>query len=225
VHDSTRRRAADPCNRRPTTARWCVAVLVGLIVATPLAWLLSLAGMLPGLLGLFFFALFGVVIGATVHRVAAPGRPYNKWVVLVGTTVVVLTTWLGALGIESRDFPRGVAIKAGNQTRSIGDQTIEEFRAAVETDVRRFLRERHPPGGMIGYTHWMLLNGELRAEQIAGLTRPMRLSQRRYTFAIRVVLSIALLAYGVSSQTFLLRRDQDERVAKDDVQPEPSSGG
>jgi hypothetical protein len=180
--------------------------------------------MLPGLLGLFFFALFGVVIGAVVHRVAAPGRPYNKWVVLAGTTVVVLATWLIGLGIESRDFPRGVAIRAGNQTRSIGDQTIEQFRAAVEADVRRFLRERHPPGGVIGYTRWMLLSGELSPEQVAGLGRPLRASQRSYTFAIRIVLSIALLAYGVSSQTFLLKRVQDERVADDRLQPDASSG-
>jgi len=222
--DSASREAMNPSDHRPAVARWGIAVLVGLIVAMPLAWLLSFAGMLPGFLGLFFFALFGVVIGATVHRVAAPGRPYNKWVVLAGTTVVVLVTWLVAIGIESRDFPRGVAIRAGNQTRNIGDQTIEEFRAAVAADVGRFLRERHPPGGVIGYTRWMLLSGELQAEQIAGLGRPIRLSQRRYTFAIRVVLSIALLAYGVSSQTFLLKRVQDERVAEDDGQPGTSSG-
>ncbi|MGD2108410.1 MAG: hypothetical protein PVI86_03365 [Phycisphaerae bacterium] len=205
------------------SGRWWAAVVVGLIVATPLAWLLSLAGMLPALLGVFFFILFGVMIGAVVHRVAAPGRPYRKWPVVFGTTLLVGVTWVFSLYIESRDFPRGVGIKAGNQTRNIGDQTIEAFRADVARDVRRFFRERYPPGGTIGYVHWLLVSGELATEQVAGLSRPIVVPQRGYWFGIRAVLSIGLLAYGVASQTFLLRRAQDERTAPDTAeQPGPA---
>lgn len=214
---------ADP-GPRSTPARWWVAVLVGLIFAMPFAWLLSYAGMLPFYLGLFFFVLFGVMIGAVIHRVASPSRPYNRWAVLAGTTIVVLTTWLFSLVKESRDFPHDVAVNAGNQTRSIGDQTIQEFRAAVEEDVRRFLRQSYPPGGTIGYVRWIFLSGELEREQIAGMRRPMQRPQRGYIWAIRVVLSLALLAYGVGSQTFLLKRSQDRRPDPEDADATPEPG-
>ncbi len=211
-------------NRPGGSARWWLAVLVGLIVAMPYAWLLSYAGMLLLYLGLFFFVLFGVAIGAVVYRVASPGRPYKRWAVLAGTTIIVLTTWLVSLVKESRDFPRDVAIKAGNQARSIGDQTIQEFHTAVQDDVRRFLRETYPPGGTIGYARWILLSGELKTEQIAALRRPMEPPQRGYGWAIRVVLSIALLAYGVGSQTFLLRRAQDQRCDPEGASTAAESG-
>jgi hypothetical protein len=194
-------------------------VLVGLIVSMPFAWLLSFAGMFPFYLGLFFFVLFGVVIGAAMYRVASPGRPYGQWAVLAGTTLVVVAGWLTSVVQESRDFPADMAAEAGNRTRSIGDQTIYEYRAAVRHDVRRFLREHYPPGGTLGYVRWVLLSGELKKGQIAGVHRTLRRPQRGYKWGIRVVLSIALLAFGIGSQTFALRLAEDHtRRAKDAAQ-------
>ena len=165
--------------------------------------------MLPFYLGLFFFVLFGVVIGAAMHRVASPGRPYGQWALLAGTTLVVVAGWLTSVVKESRDFPADMAAEAGNRTRSIGDQTIYEYRAAVRHDVRRFIREHYPPGGTLGYVRWVLLSGELKKGQIAGVHRTLRRPQRGYKWGIRVVLSIALLAYGVGSQTFTLKLAKD----------------
>ena len=77
---------AEPPNETPTgsgssirrgqphssTMRWWLAVLAGVAVTLPVAWLLSFAGTLPFFLGVFFFALFGLLIGAVIYRVAAP---------------------------------------------------------------------------------------------------------------------------------------------------------
>src|SRR3990172_853649 len=74
-------------------ARWWCATAAGTVVSLPLAWLLSYAAMLPFYLGLFFFMLFGLVIGAVAFRVAAPGRPYHRFAVLAGTTLIVGVCW------------------------------------------------------------------------------------------------------------------------------------
>ena len=124
---------------------------------------------------------------------------------------------------ESRDFPHEVAVRAGSQTRYIGHQTIEEFRAAVSNDIRRFFRDEYPPGGAIGYIRWILVDGELTKDQIEGLRRTARPVQRGYTWAIRVVLSFALLGFGIGSQTLLLRLSTEPTIRAIDVKEEAES--
>jgi len=190
-----------------STARWWLAVVVGLVVSMPLAWLLSYAAPLPFFLGIFFFALFGLLIGAAMHRIASPGRPYGRAVLVVGTTVVVVVGWTASMLKEGRDFPMDMAVKVGNRTRDIGDRTIGEYRAVVADEVRSFLRERYPPGGTIGYVRWVLTSGELKKGQITHVHRTLEPAQRGFTWAARVVLSIALFAFGVGSQTLPLKPD------------------
>lgn len=194
------------------SGRWWLSVTVGAVVSVPLGWLLSHAAVLPFLLGLFFFVLFGLLIGATMHRLASPRRPYSRTVVLVGTTVVVLVGWLVSLGVESHNAPVKMAAEAGDRTRRIGDRTIQEFRAEVADSIRRLLDERYPPGGTLGYARWVLTCGEWKKGELAGFDRLLTAPQRGVLFAIRVVLSIALLAFGVGSQTFLLRLPRDPAV-------------
>lgn len=194
------------------SGRWWLAVAGGVVVSLPLGWLLSHAALLPFLLGLFFYVLFGLLIGATMHRLASPRRPYSRTVVLVGTTVVVLTGWLVSLGVESHNAPIKMAAEAGDRTRRIGERTIQEFRADVTASIRRLLDERYPPGGTLGYARWALTSGEWKKGEVAGFDRSLIAPQRGFFFAIRVVLSIALLAFGVGSQTFLLRLPRDPAV-------------
>ncbi len=192
--------------------RWWRAVGLGLVVSMPTAWLLSYAATLPFFLGLFFFVLFGLMIGAVMHRAAAAGRPYGKASLVLGTTVVVIAGWAVSLAKESRDFPADMAAIAPNLTRDIGGRSVDEFRAAVVADVRRFLRESYPPGGAIGYARWVILSGELKKGQIAGVNRTLRRPQHGLWWAVRVVLSIGLLGFGVGSQTLQLTRRSDPAV-------------
>jgi hypothetical protein len=184
-------------------------VVVGCALSLPLGWLLSYAATLPFFLGLFFFMLFGLVIGAAMHRAASPGRPHGSIALTIGTTIVVLGCWGFALFQESRDFPVDMANLAAARTRDIGDRTIETFRADFSRDVRRHLRDRYPPGGTFGYVRWALTDGALRRGDIDGLKSTLRARQTKWSWAIRAVLSIALLAFGVGSQTFPLRLSAD----------------
>jgi hypothetical protein len=192
--------------------RWWLAVGVGCIVSLPFAWLLSYAASLPFFLGLFFFALFGVVIGAVAFRIAAPCRPYGVASLVVGTALIVAVGWTASMLKEARDTPGDMAIRARKRTRSLGDQTIREFEARVAADIRRVLRERYPPGGATGYVRWVMSGGRLEKGTIPKINHTLRAPQQGLTWATRVVLSFLLFLFGIASQTLPLRRATDPPV-------------
>lgn len=189
--------------------RWWAGVGMGLVVSAPLSWLLSYGALLPFYLGLFFFALFGIVIGASVFRVASPVRPIGRWSVFTGTTLIVLTCWALSIVKESRDFPEDVAEDAITRVRDIGDRSAAEFRRYVEDAVEKLVAERFPPGGTLGYVRWSLFSGEIQKGEVDGVPLVLRRPQGPVGWAVRVVLSIALLGFGVASQTFLLSKPKD----------------
>ncbi len=188
-----------------SSARWWLAIGVGAIVSLPLAWLLSFAVALPFFIGVFFFALFGLVIGAAVYRLAASHRPYSSAAVLTGTTVLVALVWIVSMDLEARGFPQDVATKAIRATRDLRGMAPEQFREAVAAEVRAFMSNQYPPGGTIGYARWALTSGSLAKEDLSYINRAMRFAQMRGWWAVRVVLSIALLAFGIASQTWALK--------------------
>jgi hypothetical protein len=180
-----------------------------LLAGLPLAWLLSYAAALPFYLGLFFFALFGLIIGAVAFRLAAPGGPYGRWTVFAGTTVLVVACFGLTVVKESRDFPDDMADEALKRARDIGPRTAAQYRAEVADSVRSYLRERHPPGGTLGYIHWKLTEAEIKKGSLPLADFVLRPPQARWTWAIRIVLSIALLAFGIASQTFPMSKEND----------------
>lgn len=212
---------AEPAATRPvlpvpddtpgSTARWWAGVGVAGVFSLPFAWLLSYAASLPFFLGLFFFMLFGLLIGAAAYRVAAPGRPYSSLQLVIGTTVLVALVWGVSMVKESRDFPGDVADRAVQRTRHLGDQSVAQFRGEIADDVRRFLAERYPPGGVLGYVRWVLTNGELKRGDLTALDRGISVpaAQARIWWAIRVVFSIALLGFGIGSQTLTMSRSRE----------------
>ena len=194
---------------RGPTARWWMGIAVGSVVSLPMGWLLCYAALLPFFLGLFFFSLVGLVIGAIVHRVASPGRPYKRSAVLAGTVLLVVVGWTVSIVKEGRHVPVSMARKVTLKTRDLGDRTTAEFHAYVAGQIREYVRERYPPGGTIGYIRWVLSSGQIAEGEIDGVRRTMREAQRKHWWALRVVLSIGLFAFGVSSQTLLMRLPKD----------------
>lgn len=187
--------------------RWWAGVALAALIALPLAWLLSYAAALPFFLGLFFFMLFGLMIGATAFRIAARGRPYCTSSLILGTTLLVATTWGLSLLKEARDFPNDVAKRVSLRTRDIGDRTVAEFRSAVASDVRALLSTRYGPGPIWGYVRWVLTSGEIRRGELPTLNKSVHIPAAHVSgwWAFRVVASVALLGFGIASQTLLLR--------------------
>lgn len=177
------------------------------MLGVPIAWLLSYAAALPFFLGLFFFMLFGLMIGAAAFRVAASSRPYPTLTLVLGTTLIVATTWGLSLVKEARDFPGDVAKRVSMRTRDIGGRRVADFRSAVAADVRKLFAERYGPGQVWGYVRWVLTNGELKRGELPTLNKAVSIpaAQTSGWWAFRVVASVALLGFGVSSQTLLLR--------------------
>jgi len=196
--------APEPALFNPT-GRWWGSVCFGILFSIPFGWLLSYAAALPFFIGMFFFVLFGLIIGAAVFRVASKNAPYPSTPLVVGTTLIVLLIWSFTIVKESRDFPLEAAKHIADQTRDIGDQSIEEFRADVVVQVKQFLRTQYAPGGTIGYVRWVLTDGLLQANDFDAVQRTVSAPQIRLWWAVRVTLSIALLAFGIGSQTLTLK--------------------
>ena len=189
------------------TKRWWAAVAVAALPAFPLAWLLSYAAALPFFLGLFFFMLFGLMIGAAAFRVSAPGRPYAALSLIAGTTILVALTSGLSLIKEARDFPEDLAKRITSRTRDLSGRTAEEFRTLIASDIRTLLADRYGPGHVWGYVRWVLTNGELKRGDLPMLNKAIFLpaAQTKGWWAFRVVASIALLGFGIASQTLPLR--------------------
>ena len=221
--------AAQPPASPSSSARWWVAVIITCVLSFPIGVLLSFAAALPFFIGLFFFALFGLGIGAVANRIASRNRPYSSVVLTIGTTVIVLFVWCVSLEVEARAFPTDMAKRVQSKIRSLGEDSPEAFRAKVADDVRAQIRSVSPPGGTFGYMHWVLTDGELKPQGIHGMKRAINAPQRKVIWAIRVVLSIALLGFGVATQTFTLRLlyEPSSRAidrAKQSMPPDGSNG-
>lgn len=194
----------DPAAALPS--RWWPAVVVGVLLSLPAGWLLSYAALLPFLLGLFFFVLIGLMIGAATFRVASKGRRPGNVALWIGTTLIVAAGWVVSIVKEGRDFPRDVARQASGGTRDLGGLSVEEFREKVADEVRGFLASRFAPGGTLGYIRWGLQSGEIRPTDVASLPRTIIREQRGDWLAVRLALSVGFFAFGVGSQTFSIRR-------------------
>ncbi|MBN1489250.1 MAG: hypothetical protein JXA69_04975, partial [Phycisphaerae bacterium] len=64
--------------KRRLPPRWAASVIAGLALGLPFAWLLAVLAFLPFYLGLFFFTLIGLLIGAVQFRVGKPAVPWPK---------------------------------------------------------------------------------------------------------------------------------------------------
>jgi len=202
--------------------RWWFGVLIGLVVSAPLSWLLSHAATLPFFIGLFFFPLFGLVIGACIFRYASGRGPFPPSHVIAGTTLIVLPCWGASLYLEAARFPRDVAEFAAEHAFDLGGRDLPVYLEDVAEKIDAYLARSYPPGGTIGYARWSILDGRIARDEIPELLKPFRSNQARIWWAVRVVISIGLLAFGVGSQTLSLAR-QSSRTR--DASGESAPGG
>ncbi len=195
--------------------RWWVAVGAGVVISVPLGWLLSYGASLPFMLGLFFFALFGLVVGAVVFRVGVAARPIPTTHIKVGTAVVIIACWGLSLGKEVNDFPLDMADYVIRAVQLLPDgMTSDDLQKDVVEFVGRTLRERYGGDGVLAYSRWALTSSRMEYN-VATMTNPIILSpaQHRWWWGFRVLSCAALLTFGIYSQTSLLADASDPQRA------------
>ena len=185
--------------RRVGIVRWWSAVVAGVAVSLPLGWLLSYGAALIMLLGVFFFLLFGLVIGAVMCRVAAPARPLPVARIRFGVVVVVSVCWGVSFAVEVAEFPGDKAKEAIGRVAVLPDgMTVEAFKTDVERFVRGILKDKYGGSGALGYARWVLSSSRMDYP-VETMRHPIQLRpvQHRWWWAIRVLLSIVLLWSGI----------------------------
>ncbi len=206
--------------RGATGLRRVGALLLFIVLVWVLSWLLSLAVNLPFYIGLFFFALFGLMIGAAAFRVGEANRPVRRGV-YTGTAIIVIVTWGVAMWHESTRFPAQMADEAISAAKTIGERTAREYRDYIASQVVDFVDKSYPPGGTIGYMRWASTDAAIRRADIDGLRRDIDNTQSKLGWTIRAALSFLLLAWGVASQTLPLCKEPGTEQEEDDEE----SGG
>jgi hypothetical protein len=208
-------------HRQGSSARWWWAVLVAACLSIPFGWLLSYGGSLLFMLGLFFFVLFGLLLGAVAYRIASPARPLSPGAIVIGSAVIVSVCWSTALWKEVREVPRDLAAEAIRGTRHLGDRSAGEFRAALVARIQTYIAERHPPGGTLGTIRWIAAGGRIETKDLPELSRRLqrRADQCGSWWLSRLFLCLAGLGFGVGTQTWPLRRA--DRPAPNATPPSP----
>ena len=119
---------------------------------------------------------------------------------------------LAKLAIVPDDVARRVSLR----TRNLGDRNLQEFRGEIERELRTYLSDRYGPGPYWGYIRWVLTDGQIEAGRLRTTPQavPLPAGQVRGWWAFRIVASIALLAFGIASQTMLLRHSVDTQNRK-----------
>mgnify|MGYP005839221751 CR=1 FL=1 len=213
--------AAPPTRGCPR--RWIAATLAGMGAGVPIGWLLSNAAMLPFYLGLFFFALLGLLVGAVQFRVGRPLAPVARPTLLVGGLLTVATTWFVSIAAEYLHLYDDVHRFAWTTFRTLDDATLRQIRE-IPARVHENLRTSYPPGGLIGYMRWASRSGRMDvATMPSGRPLEFRLRQGPLGWTLRVAICAGLLTFGIMSQVMALA-NPPKKPEPTEPDPAPPAG-
>ena len=196
----------------------CAGIAAGVI----LAYLATI----PLQLGLFFFLLLGLVIGAIMFRFGRRAMPVRPATLRLIGSAVVLVTWSTTLLTEYAIFPELAARRT--ETALIRRLTPEQ-KAEIATKSREYvmskLLERPYQGGtaewLAGfprYLRWVARDGTMECPTFLDkATFTLSAGQAKLSWAFRVVVSMALLAFSTLSQYLLLLRPAKTRSQPDAI--------
>ncbi len=200
-----------------------VPTIVGLVVACVLGLtLLSYALSLIAMLGLFFFMLFGLIIGASMYRAADKTKIVPRSHAILATVMVSLVCWSLAVTKEAIDYPQDFVDAAIENPRV--RKPKGKSRQEVATELRAFIGEymetEYPPGGIVGYFKMVGTGGAVELEYSAQLT-PVTIKPRvsPVVWWIRVLVSVVLLYVSIWSQVSLLTKPRKSRAKSSDGSP------
>jgi len=201
----------------PRLARWWLAVLVAAVVSLPFGYLLSYGAFLLAYFGLFFFLLFGLLVGAIMYRIALPARPIPRRQLLIGSLIVAAVCGGFSLAVECWQFPGDAAERAWKTFRILPDgMTRDDILRQARASVEKYLVENHWPGGALGYMRWKATAGSLPVEVKTPTTTTTRVIQYRGNrgwWIVRVILSLTFLPLAVHAVV--------KPLSKVDAPPQP----
>ncbi|UCD27520.1 MAG: hypothetical protein JSV03_10400 [Planctomycetota bacterium] len=187
----------------PAPNRIWLSLIVGCALALPAGWLLATLAVLPMFLGLFFFLLFGLLIGAIMFRFGRAARPAPRSKLIAVGCMASLVVWAVALVTEYRNFPTDAAkaVRDSFPSRSFVKTDLERIRHETHRHVLKQLKEDYSPGGFVGYLRWAATDGTLKCPRIFGQdTATYQLHQRGVMWIIRVVLSLVMVGFTTITQ-------------------------
>jgi hypothetical protein len=188
--------------RPPAPARFWLASAVGVIIALPIGCAMSYIAPLLYLLGLFFFLVVGLLLGAVLYRLALPAAPIPRPRLYLLASVVAAVLWSGSLATEYLTFP-GTAVKAvrKNISMPLTPDRRQAIDAAVRSAIAAKLKTEYRPGGLLGYFRWAATDGSMQVPRAIDSTHiRVKLAQARVQWIVRVVLSLVFTAGAILSQ-------------------------
>ncbi|MBN1347295.1 MAG: hypothetical protein JXQ73_31685 [Phycisphaerae bacterium] len=223
--------------------QWLKGLLVGLMTGAFFGIVLGILGMLPLLLGLFFFLLFGAVPGAVLFRFWDPIRPIPGIALWGGSLLVLVLTFVVSLYAEYYQLPGHVSMKV--RMAVAGGYPKGYRRALLDSRVHRlvsdYLRERYGTPGPLAYLKWAASSGKIEIAEgpmrlddsgtnagqepvVLMLSKPAvhRLHQPGKLWIIRVVGSLLLFALAMAMQVAPLRKPRpcETKPVEDGAQAE-----
>lgn len=211
--DTNQSQTATPAHWRGVLNR---SAAIATIIGIPFIILLMYCAWLPLMMGMYFFILGGMLIGAIWFRLAQRVRPVPAVAVQVRLfTMLVLLT---GLYLVSEYY-----MKVGHLSRDMANLTIEKItlntlaeRQAREQEaadhVRASLRKYGP--GPLGYWAWAATSGELPPMAQYTGQESIALTQTKAYWVLRVVFSVVLFWYGLQLMVKdLARPDEPVEIA------------
>jgi len=213
--------------------RACIgwSLLAGGVVGIATGCLLAYLAVLPMFLGLFFFLLLGLIIGAVMFRLgkgAAPVPALILWLMGAGVSILV---WGTGLFVEYLGLPGDVARAV---RVSLPRRLTQQEQNELDAGVRRYVLSqfagnefRRGPAdharAVVGYLRWAATDGTMQCPRIFDdSTHAFQLGQRKRGWLTRVILSLGLLGFAVLSQVLSLRKPTEQAGV---AEPVPGQSG
>jgi hypothetical protein len=198
---------------------------IATLIGVPFIILLMYCAWLPLLMGMYFFILGGLLVGAIWYRLAARVRPVPAGAVrlrmfailAVLVAIYMLSEYFVKRGHLARDMAK-LTIKmrpvSGPTELQASEWQAREREAAEH--VRRSLRQYGP--GPVGYWIWAATDGRLPPMGPYTGKESIELRQRQAFYVLRVVASVVLLWYGLRLMAKdLARADEPVEIVEEAV--------
>ena len=201
------------------------------VIGVALSKLLASAGLLPfvfGIVGVFFFMLVGLILGAILFRCGAGARPMRRGVLLASVLVPTVAISAGTVVFEYRSVVIDHAEQALRvQNKNPRDRKFAAEKAQMRQMIENYWRTRFGAGGVAGYVAWTLHGGKFKIGPTDADERVVvQHKQPGVLWLVRAVISFMALGWAIGAQVWPLGRRPVEEDTSDavDSADEPSDG-